>query len=397
MVDKENIYNKLMSINNLSNMPINEAINYIGQLIDISFDLKRKEGLEKAIEFTNELIESDLYDGDKAILYYFMANAWSDKKILNRSKGELWEWNQEEIEKEILYLRKAIDTKGFNKIDTIRKCQIFTNLGNIFSQIGRFIEAIEYWNKVFDIDPLFSMAIGNKGHGLVHYALSLYDSDHKKYFLKYAYNLLKKSLDLNYLYPGAKISFQKKLEWVGSVLPKNFLNKDFKFKEYSLGNKKEEKRYRGWCLENNLFLNPLNDLGGFSIAAHDIFNLPNITIGIEKDPYYIGFFNQMKQEYVSARYLYYEGVNVGKPHFSDKDVYLYNTLDYPIYSLGIEKVKVSFRIAYSLFDKIGYFIKGYFNIKVKRKIYFRTLWYKDEKGQNELKEEFKKKENWPLR
>lgn len=396
-MDNEKIYKKLILIENLSSMSIDEATDNVGQLVDISFDLKREEGLKKVIKLNEELLKKDLPDKYKAILNYFMANAWSNLRVLNKDKKALWEWEQKELEIEIIYLRKAIEGKGFSKVDKIRRCQILTNLGNNFSHVGRFTEAIEYWDKALEIDPSFAMAIGNKGYGLLSYALSLYDMGHKKYFLKNAHALFKKALDLKIVDFRAQKLFQEKTNWLESKLSKKFINKKSYFKKYSLGNSEGEKEYRKWCLEKILFLNPLNDLGPFSIAAQDIFNLPNITTGIYEGPYYIGFFNQMKQEYVSARYLYYEGINFNEPHFSDKDVYLYNTLDYPIYSLGIEKVKVSFRIVYSLFDKIGYFIKDYFNLKVKSKVYFRTLWYWNENHDNELKEEFKDKENWPLR
>jgi len=45
-------------------------------------------------------------------------------------------------------------------------------------------------------------------------------------------------------------------------------------------------------------------------------------------------YNQLKQEFVSARYLYYEGITSEAVHFSDKKVYLYDTLDAPVYSLA---------------------------------------------------------------
>ncbi|MDX5595492.1 LA2681 family HEPN domain-containing protein [Pseudovibrio sp. SPO723] len=40
-------------------------------------------------------------------------------------------------------------------------------------------------------------------------------------------------------------------------------------------------------------------------------------------------------------------------HFSDKDVALYNTLDYPSYALAVEKARLAYRMEYSLFDKIA--------------------------------------------
>jgi LA2681-like HEPN len=41
---------------------------------------------------------------------------------------------------------------------------------------------------------------------------------------------------------------------------------------------------------------------------------------------------------------------------------LYNTLDYPTYSVAIEKVKAAYRLAYSLFDKIAFFLNAYLDL-----------------------------------
>jgi hypothetical protein len=79
-----------------------------------------------------------------------------------------------------------------------------------------------------------------------------------------------------------------------------------------MGKSPEERRCRRWCLQNTLFINPLNDLGPLSIAAQDVLTLPSLIVSIATGPTVpeiIGFFNQMKQEFVSARYLYYEGIN----------------------------------------------------------------------------------------
>src|SRR5690606_35055366 len=44
--------------------------------------------------------------------------------------------------------------------------------------------------------------------------------------------------------------------------------------EHSLGRSKMERQYRAWALDNGLFLSPLNDLGAYPIAAHDVLHLP---------------------------------------------------------------------------------------------------------------------------
>ena len=92
-------------------------------------------------------------------------------------------------------------------------------------------------------------------------------------------------------------------------------------------------------------------------------------------PAIFGFFNQMKQEFASARYLYYEGIHAEGTHFSDTDVLLYNTLDYPAYGLATEKIRLAYRAAYSLFDKIAYFINDHFALGIKpERVSFGSLW-----------------------
>ena len=117
-----------------------------------------------------------------------------------------------------------------------------------------------------------------------------------------------------------------------------------------------------------------------------------------KAPHYQGFYNQMKQEFVSARWLYYEGITARKPHFSDKDVTLYNTLDYPCYSLAVEKVKVAFHMAYSLLDKIAFFLNHYLALGIhQNRVYFKSFWYSAENRRQGLRSVFVKCPNWPLR
>ncbi len=167
---------------------------------------------------------------------------------------------------------------------------------------------------------------------------------------------------------------------------------------HSLGRGERERRYRRWCLDNTLFLNPLNDLGSHSIAARDVLSTPSIVVKLGEGPYYQGFYNQMKQEYVSARWLFYEATNSTKPHFSDRGVLLMNTLDYPAYSLAVEKAKSAFRTTFSVLDKIAFFINKYFALSIREnEVAFRRIWYISQRRDKGLKPLFRKNENLPLR
>jgi len=127
--------------------------------------------------------------------------------------------------------------------------------------------------------------------------------------------------------------------------------------------------------------------------------LPTYTTSLDEGPTLIGFFNQLKQEYASARWFLYEGAHASHTHFSDRGVKLYDTLDYTNHALAVEKMKIAFRVAYSLFDKTAYFLNDYMRLGIPEKgVYFRSLWYEKAQGQRrELRVQFVRAENWPWR
>ncbi len=270
-------------------------------------------------------------------------------------------------------------------------------MGNVLSHVGRFVDAIEYWNGALKVAPDFAMALANRGHGLIYYARSLYDGGHGNVFLRQAHIDLAKGLSLD-VDASARPIFERDKSLIEESLPPEYLANGTDLDKVSLGDTNEEQRYRLWCLDNRLFLNPLNDLGPHPIAARDVFLTPSIVAGLREGPHYQGFFNQMKQEFISARYLYYEGVTASRPHFSDKDVLLVNTLDYPAYSLATEKVRIAFRAAYSLLDKIAFFLNDYLQLGIpERAVTFRTIWYDNQDRKRGLKQQFRQYKNWPLR
>ena len=115
-------------------------------------------------------------------------------------------------------------------------------------------------------------------------------------------------------------------------------------------------------------------------------------------PASFGFYNQLKQEFMSARWLCYEGLTEQRAHFSDRDTHLYDTLSIPSYSLATEKTKLAFRMAYSLFDKIAFFINEYFKVGLaEREVSFRSVWYERKGNPKPLSSIFLNRPNWPLR
>jgi len=387
----------LLGLNSLSHLAIELAFDCVGGLIDESELTEDLEAVKKAQFFCDELTTRQLSPQALAVLHYFRANSWAAyRKANDPERIRKLDWEQPEAEQEILNLRRALNSPGFNDLDPRWKVQILTNLASRMSELGRPFDAITYWDSALAIDPNFGMALGNRGTGFSKMADYLYDEGHIHVYLTLACKDLAKAIQSSSTYEDVRPFFQLEFDQI-----KKFAHECEHIenpKEFSLGKSKAEKEYRQWCLKSRLFLNPLNDVLPKSISARDVFAMPSMTTATPTLPPYFGLFNQLKQEFVSARYLAFEAISRSSVHFSDKDVYLANTRDYPCFGLSFEQMKIAYRSAYSLLDKIAFFIRNYFGLELKEnRVYFRTIWYKDGEKKNGLEPKLTAKTNLPLR
>jgi hypothetical protein len=123
-----------------------------------------------------------------------------------------------------------------------------------------------------------------------------------------------------------------------------------------------------FCAKHHLFLTPVTLLGR---AAQYVYGDPmfisRMTAPLEdtnKFPRNVTFLNQIKQDYVLARYFlvqsqYRSSVIDGV----DDGVTLYYPLDYSLDGAYVQLLKTSLRLALDLLDKIGYFIRDYCAIR----------------------------------
>lgn len=380
---------------------IEDQISLLGRFIDHGVDHLLVNELDEATKTGLDLLSVAKEEVHSATLHYFLANAFAGIRIAESRQETPTKipWEDSYIENELVNLRHAFkyfQQKRINKCENDLEYRIATNLGNVLNHIGRFSEAIEYWDYALACYPEFAMAEANRGYGLYHYASVLYDPGHQIIFLRKAKRNLELALK-GRLERGAREAFERVFGNIDRILAPY---RECPVREYSLGRSKREKVYRAWALENRVFLNPLNDLGMYSIAATDVLTLPSIVTDIEELPHLYGLYNQIKQEFVSARFLLFEGIKdrEGAVHFSDRKVLLYNTLDYPAFGLSIEKIKMAFLSLYSLLDKIAFLISHYLKLMIpERNISFRNFWYSKQRKDRGLRTEFRESANWPLR
>ncbi len=359
-----------------------KKINQVSLGIDFASDEHDENMLSKYIDEINSLLQTEnLNTCLQQILCYNLGNAYSSlNSIRNRNATNIWLYNNNEHINAIKAYRKCInfETNNYsNKKLILTQC--YTNLGNMFSEAGRTIYAIYAWKKALSIDENFGMANGNLGRGLIEYGKNLYDKGHTIFVFKYAYDLLKKSISSNDVYPEARNSFTYYKEFLEAQIGKEILEKKENYRNYFSSISSKEKNYKTWCLTKSFFLNPLNDIYYGSFVAQDIIHLPNMISDIKAPPKYHGLFNEIKQQYVSARYFYYSYLQQkwqGRKHFSDKDNLLVNTFDSGLYGVEHELLRNAYKSLYSILDKIAFFINDYFQLnKDIRTVSFHTIWY----------------------
>jgi hypothetical protein len=390
----------------IAKLDADAALEHIGTLTDVSLDAGFGRGADRALYLLDELAKRELTAKQGVLVEYFRANAWSVKEEVAGKRGS-WAWEHPEREQQVLALSRAAVHPGLLELDLIRCCQILTNRANQLDTMGRFIDAIEGWDAALRIIPRFAMAQANRGYGLKHYGGLLDDDRERAILLLHAHDGLAAAnapgAVYDSVYPEALL--QQIADAAAACARAGDLERIRALQDLDgppLGRSNVERAYRLWCLERRLFLNPLNELGTHSTAASDNLVLPPIherfdeRPGVVTPPPAIGFFNQMKQEYVSARFMLYEGLHDTHAHFSDRGVQLFDTLDYPLHGLAAERVRTAFRIAYSLLDKVAFLVDHYWKLgKIPDRINFKNVWTVE--GKPRLLDRFKAYENWPLR
>ena len=382
-----------------------EVIDHIGCLIDAAGDAGQAVGAERAIQQCERLRkEASLTAEESALLDYFEANAWNVLRPCSPAdSAEAWRWRDAAFENELRLLRRAQRSSGFSGLGPVRRSQILTNLANALDTLGRFVEALELYRRAVEASPDHGMAQGNLGLCLVTYGMTLRGQVHARggcplsAFLIRAWTHLAAALNMP-LDPADARAFSEMRSRVEGLLSLIEKGDAIELGGEARGMPRREKRYRDWCLAECLFLNPLNDLDVFDEAAADILYLPPLVADKVEGHLMLSLFNQVKQEYATARFLLYEGLENKNSHFADRDVLLIDTLDYAAHSLCVEKVRIAFRMAYSLFDKVAFLLNNYLKLGIKpTRVGFRSMWYEKEDLKADLKPFFRDRENWPLR
>lgn len=366
----------------------NNYSNRFTKLLDEYFANQNVRGIKDCILQAEKeiLLESDPIS--QMQFYYDIALAYANVRTLEPSDSHL--------EKEILNYRKAIDIfeieisisnedvldKDAYSLAQLIAMRSYCNLGNTLGETNRYIAAIgSYYNAVC-ISDAFSMASLNLSAALFQFSIFQITPVAEQYFTHAAYHYFKlaEQYQVNLEVPGGLVGLEcLRQHWVKRAIDKygmRFLNEElqgFGKRDYS----PKEYDYRSWLSCFRLFLNVESEL----IVSSDFWG-DYITLPDNADPTfyheYIGLFNQIKQEYITARYLWYISSELQKPEegcYLDKDRNLAEVTSNDVFCIRESLLRQSLKMATSTFDRIGFFLNWYFSIGLQRdKIGFKQIW-----------------------
>ncbi|UPV75625.1 LA2681 family HEPN domain-containing protein [Halorussus limi] len=367
-----------------------------GVLYNLSEDLQRQDGLDRIIELHTETFpDTDaLSPAHEAIRHYQLANAYSLRHTVTGDDTQHTFFESTDLLNAIGHARASVSDEYDTDVTPTQQLQRYTNFAGYLARTGRVCEALHWHHKAVEINPEHGMALGKRAITKQYYASLVPSQSYAARILHSAYTDYEAALqNADDVYPQAKTRFRAGMESI-----EQFADDQLTIEtedEYELGDGKFDVKYHEWVLNNRLYLNPLNDISMHSFVAHDPVTLPGMIMPDGEEFPYPGVFNQIKQEFVSARYMYYEGWMRSVGHSSDRNVTLQDTLDYSVYGYRTEQIKSAFRTAYSVFDKIAVIINEYYDLGHDDPS-FRSVWHNRGHYSKGLEEQFVDSDNWAL-
>lgn len=328
---------------------------------------KFDEFAKRAIVTCERLIdESKLY---RIAAMYYKANALSAISQITESR---------------LLFHQVIDS---TQTDQHLLARAIINLGNSYLQEGRFLEAIEIYERAIRQTPNFSMGWSGLGSGLSH---AFYQTARQEvcllYMALFCFGRAEELVDpqkVRYVNAAQKgrehilSGFKEKpkkediAEWNPLQEKQTASCKSVSFKDL----------FFKFSLENSLFLNLCLGCRKDHSYYHDTLSIGGITSKIEdcRTPYNLfSYISEIRRDYFVSRWLY-----IKSQYKDDKEINFLNSvyeevdlLDYSSGDLRQELLKISLQKSVGILDKIAFFLNEYECLNVPH----RNVWFSTKKG-----------------
>lgn len=244
------------------------------------------------------------------------------------------------------------------------RLKALTDAGNSYDEVGRYLDALEKYDRALNLDPTFAMALGNRGMALFYLAplMGSYGID----LLREAADCLDAALDdqeglAEHGGNSATDAFRK--------LRTRIVISPDESEFFPASPASFEDPYLQWCLGRGLFLHVSPDHIQQDTDILDSISFKTFTHSISDKSLLlanslIDAFSTLKQDYTSARYLLWLATSRESPisehsRAISKRVSYWETASYARFSARTGLAVQAHRAAVDLMDKIAAFVHLY--------------------------------------
>lgn len=332
------------------------------------------------------LVDESTSGFSKCSILYNAANGYSSLYTLKRiNRKVVSPPNDSDLRNAKKLYHQAVENLGNSEPSFAS--QVLINYGNCLSQLGRFIDAIEHYEKAIHLDPTNGMAAGNLGIELEH--ATLITGRYRHEYIALAYDFLKQALSpkmhLRYGSPQAANDFQVRLKSMEDfikahkepILPPEPAKATDKNKNHQ--------SYIEFCIKNGLFLNAWAGNKNLTPGIVDDISFGSITTSVNDKhlvPELLRILNEIKESYTTARYLYFMSKNKSEilDNVSQTAIY-FDNFDYSINGVYTGLCKTAYSRAFDVLDKVARIVNTYFEIGKRESTFWNIFAEKQSQGE----------------
>jgi len=264
-----------------------------------------------------------------------------------------------------------------------------TNLGNLYDETGRPVEALRCYERALAIDPEFGMALGNKAMAIqtlapvTRYTVTHLIQAHQLYqaAIERAESVAEAGLD------GSLETFRERDEAIVSYLTSvgraDRLDQDLRHEPYDDSGLSELVRfYTRFCLEHDLYLNThLADRAAEASIGDEIVPPLVTRVGDSDDRRYVDDImfrlNEILESYMTARMALVQSQYLCDDFSAiSRQTSLVNLEDGSASNIYVGHLKMAYKEAFAALDKIAVLLNHYLELGLpEQQCYYGTVWY----------------------
>jgi len=278
---------------------------------------------------------------------------------------------------------------GYGQRGTATGPEALTNLGNLYDETGRPLEALRCYERALAINPEFGMALGNKAMAIETLAsVTLYRDAHliQAHQLYQAATAQSDSVAEAGL-DGALETFRRHddeiVRHMVSIGRADILDLDLRHEPYDETALSDFVRfYTRLCLQHDLYLNThLADRTAHASIGDEIVPPLVTRIGDNEDRRYVEDimfrFNEILESFMTARMALVQSQYVWTDFTAvSRQTTLVNLEDGSVSNLYLGHLKMAYKEAFAALDKIAVLLNHYLGLGLsEERCYYGTVWY----------------------